>query len=74
MSTVPRPFWMVWNPQKFPPQAQHDTAEKAVNEAKRLAAAHPGEQFVVLMATHRVQRAEPVTVTVLADPDDMIPF
>lgn len=76
MSDAPRPFWMVWNPARFPPSFRHDSAEKAINEAKRLAAANPSDEFIVLMATHRAKRTEPVTVTVLsADPyDDAIPF
>lgn len=41
-------FWVVWNPEGRNPKVRHPTQEMATQEAKRLAAAYPGERFVVL--------------------------
>lgn len=43
-------FFMVWNPNGYPPKVQHGSRKKADDEASRLAREHPGERFVVLMA------------------------
>lgn len=44
-------FWMVWNPDGYPPRVQHFTEHKAVLEAERLARCHPGQRFYVMLAT-----------------------
>ncbi len=56
-----RPFWVVWNPSHGLPRYQHYTAEEARNEAKRLAALNPGQDFYVLGTIGKARRDEPVT-------------
>lgn len=41
---------MVWCPEGRAPTVKHDTFQRAVNEAERLARANPGKQFYVLQA------------------------
>jgi hypothetical protein len=47
------PFFLVWNEDGFPPRCKHPTCEQAENEAERLANAHPGKQFCVLVPVSR---------------------
>jgi hypothetical protein len=50
-------FWLVWSPTgSTPPKHRHLTEQLAVQEAERLAKAHPGQLFVVLesIAARRV--------------------
>lgn len=56
MSTTTE-FWVVWNPYKGLPQVRHDTQAAAEAEADRLAAKHPGDEFIVLRA-ESVTKAE----------------
>ncbi len=44
-------FWMVWCPEGRAPTVKHDSYERAVSEAERLARANPGREFFVLQAT-----------------------
>lgn len=57
-------FWMVYNPKGCKPSVSHPTEEIATSEAKRLAAEHPGERFVVLESTHECVTAAPTIETV----------
>lgn len=50
-------FWLVWNPEGGNPTAQHDSEHKAKAEAKRLAAANPGELFIVMQSVKGFQLA-----------------
>ena len=68
------PFWIVWNLRRGFPTFRHATSHEAIEEAKRLAEINPGQEFLVLATTHRVQREEPVKVTRLAGEDDILPF
>jgi hypothetical protein len=45
-------FWLVWNQAGNAPKKPHDTKEKAITEAKRLACMYPQHAYVVLEATH----------------------
>lgn len=63
-------FFVVWNPEHGLPRVRHEERYLAVDEAKRMAASHPGQKFYVLSAVAVAERAEPVTVTEL----DEIPF
>lgn len=63
-------FFVVWNPAHGLPRYRHDTLDGAVNEAKRLASVHPGQQFHVLQSVLTAERADPVTVTRHEDMDD----
>lgn len=64
-------FWMVWNPERNPPNYRHDYERGALSEAERLAALHPGQSFYVLQATHLCTLPKPVICTQLVEP---IPF
>ncbi len=45
-------FWLVWSPTGTKaPQHKHVSNESAIAEAKRLARAHPGQEFMVMEAT-----------------------
>jgi hypothetical protein len=44
-------FWMVWNPDDYPPRVCHDTEAAAETEAERLARTNPGVKFYLLEAT-----------------------
>lgn len=43
-------FWMVWKRSSQTVGRQHPSYDKAIKEARRLAAMHPGEKFYTLMA------------------------
>lgn len=45
------PFYLVWREGGNAPVYKHGTSTGAENEAQRLAAAHPGSKFFVLMPT-----------------------
>ena len=62
------PFWMIWNPARFAPKAQHQSEQSAIDEASRLALGNPGEVFIVLHATHRVSVKAPVQIEKLELP------
>ena len=47
------PFYLVWNEDGYPPRHKHATLTCAENEAERLAAAHPGKTFYVLIPSCR---------------------
>ena len=44
------PFYVVWCPQGGSPTVRHDSLHKAHEEAKRLARANRGREFIVLCA------------------------
>jgi hypothetical protein len=52
-------FWMVYSPNGNPPKFKHDDSDAAEAEANRLAAANPGETFVVLEAMNEFKTAAP---------------
>lgn len=62
-------FFMVHRDGSVGPSVKHDTEEKAVEEAKRLAATNPGQKFYVLVALGAAQHVA-VTYSTLDD----IPF
>ena len=43
-----KPFFFVWNPNSSAPKQKHATEQEARAEAERLAAKHPGQDFIVL--------------------------
>ena len=44
-------FWIVWSPGgERPPKFRHDDKALAIQEAERLATAHPGQRFYVMGA------------------------
>lgn len=47
--TMP-PYFVVYNPDTGYTKFQHPSYQEALNEAKRLAAAHIGDRFVILCA------------------------
>jgi len=53
------PYYYVYNQQGGAPRGRHDTAQKAINEAERLAAKQPGQAFEVLkcVAISQTQKA-----------------
>jgi hypothetical protein len=53
------PYYYVYNQQGGAPRVRHDTAQKAMNEAERLAAKQPGQAFEVLkcVAISQTQKA-----------------
>lgn len=51
-------FYIVWNPDgPTAPRFRHDTLGAAQREARRLAAAQPGQDFFVMQAHYRVTLA-----------------
>jgi hypothetical protein len=66
-------FWMVYNPNGSMPTNSHATKEIATEEAKRLAAKHPGERFVVLESEHEcVAEATIKIVTHFPTPEEPV--
>lgn len=69
-------FWVVWNPSASAPRFRHGSKIDAEAEALRLAAQHPGHQFIVLKAVGgavcTIIPPEPIKFTA-PDTDD-IPF
>lgn len=59
-------FWVVWNPSRGLPQVRHDTQAAAEAEADRLAAKHPGDEFIVLHAESvtKVEAPKPTRVMI----------
>lgn len=51
-------FWMVYGLHQGRPTYRHKTEDSAVEEAKRLARAHPDTDFYVLESTHRVVKRD----------------
>lgn len=60
MALQPEGFW-VWNPDRNQPEARHMLGWDAVKEAERLAAANPGQQFIVLKAIGAARVKKPAT-------------
>lgn len=48
-------FYVVWNPTAGPPRARHNTEQKALSEAERLARSNPGQKFIVLGAIATIE-------------------
>jgi hypothetical protein len=64
-------FWMVYGEGQRAPAVTHHSPESATNEARRLARAHPGIRFFVLVAQRGYMTADPITEIEI---DDGIPF
>lgn len=82
MKPLKHPGFYVWNPASRYPNYTHTSLRSASDEAKRLAAANPGQQFFI-MAPVAVAQSEvaPVSFGLVdasapdaQDIDDMIPF
>ena len=68
-------FFMVWNPNGYPPRVQHGDRASADREATRLARENPGQRFVVLMAMAEFIKDDVrMTEYVTMDDDLAIPF
>lgn len=66
------PFWLVWHEDGGEPRVKHPDPDTAEREATRLAAAHPGQSFVVLAP---IARATKLDVRVERfDPAAYVPF
>jgi hypothetical protein len=72
---INKPTWFVWCPTGWPPKHQHQSIESAINEAERLAKAHPGQQFVVLetVGARMVDLVQRIDLRPVNEPDE-IPF
>ncbi len=53
-------FYVVWCPEHGLPRQRHDTRDRAVIEAKRLARMNPGSTFIVMAAVSAVKVRDPV--------------
>ncbi|QRY69199.1 helix-turn-helix transcriptional regulator [Ensifer sp. PDNC004] len=69
-------FWMVYGIGQQQPTYRHYSFSQAADEAKRLAGQNPGIQFVVLEALEafKAERPRIITIGVVEDADDGIPF
>lgn len=56
-----KPFWVVWCPAARPPFVRHDTEQRAVEEAERLARQYIGETFYVLRSVAARQSLDMLT-------------
>lgn len=65
-------FWVVWNPSRGLPQFRHNTQAAAEAEADRLAAKHPGDEFIVLRAESVTKTEVPKPTRVKLDADSWI--
>lgn len=77
MAVVTRDFYLVWNPESFPPKFRHATRQGATREAERLAEKVKGAEFFVLHAVSVSRTPKPVETTRLDGDDDAsdgIPF
>lgn len=63
-------FWLVWAVDSGRPTQRHDSFNNASSEAKRLARANTGTEFVVLEAKAGFRISEPLTEIVY----DPLPF
>jgi len=69
----PTPFWLVWNENGRTPCYKHQTSGSASREAERLAAANPGQTFVVLAPTLSI-RSNVLEYQHFSSADDMVRF
>jgi hypothetical protein len=68
-------FWIVWNPHSAtPPRFRHASREAAEREAERLAAARPGQIFMVLEPRYSVTYGPQRVSYVAPISDDEVPF
>lgn len=67
-------FYMVLNRETGRSHVQHDTKEKAMSEATRLAIANPRQTFYVMVAIGKALVEPPRPYQEFETPDDMIPF
>lgn len=67
-------FFMVWSERSHETHVRHDTKDRAINEASRLAAANPGCKFYVLAALGLAEVQKPTVYRPLPFTDDNIPF
>lgn len=54
-------FYVVWSPDSGPPSVKHRDRDTATDEARRLAAVHPGREFFVLAAVSVSRKTDVVT-------------
>lgn len=67
-------FWLVWSPTGArPPHYRHASHQAAVNEAERLAATHPGQEFIVLGA-EALRLVDSMKRVEFVDPGEELPF
>ena len=67
------PFWLVWSPNgDRPPSVRHPSEDAALQEANRLADAHPGREFYVMQPTLQVVSQRRFTTRYSVD--DGVPF
>lgn len=63
-------FWLVWNEAGNAPKKPHDTQEKAISEAERLASMYPQHAYIVLEATYHFKANVNVVKTDLSAPEN----
>lgn len=69
METGDRKFWMVYGLHQRGPVYRHKSEASAIDEARRLARAHPDVEFFVLETMHHVVKRD-VDVTAIGRNDD----
>ena len=77
-----KPFYVVWNPPTGYTKFRHSSIKAAVEEAKRLALAHPNQEFIVLAPVSTSKKVDVQTTMFIYDPEnapipdleDEIPF
>lgn len=47
-------FWMIWTPSGRSPVVTHQTIESALKESERLALSNPGNEYYILVSSHKV--------------------
>ena len=69
------PFYLVWNPNGWPPKYEHRNYESAEREATRLARENPNQKFYVLAPLSEVVRNDVLITKYEPDSEDSdVPF
>lgn len=71
---VENTFFLVWNPKTGKTNFRHKSEKEAIDESRRLAKIHKGEEFIVLMAVKRSISADILTESFVTPYQDDIPF